>query len=505
MELIAERSGKQSAENKVDTAAPFHDELRNYAGFNNKTVAENLPAARLRDQWHLALNKSSLLSNDFSKTAQSEHVPSSKMERAKVVIGEAGTAVMPAVADAYFGVDHLRLPFSKGIVGRDINIPVPKILESAALGAAIGFGTRTLLPQTGILGKVGSAALAVAFTAPLAKQGYDIYNQIDSAKNMSELRQAGAELGTALGSFAANMPVGILSYKAGVYASDRMMVLPSLSGFANAKAQAFDRANDWVADKINGSAELSKRILIGERQHTGSHAVAQEYPRITDSLKEGLKGTDYQLPTVKLDPNLGKGTNVLVVTGHGVEAPEFTEVVKALRNAGANVTVATPDWTWDYQPGNRGKVSLAQWQVNEHTIQADLSVSAASKMMAQGKFDAMYVPGGAGNTAAIRTDSGVQALLRQSLNQNLDTWTICHGGQVFISALEKGSGIKLTGSPDITPQDLPNHGFIVPAENVVFDAGHKLLSGKDPSVLNDFITAIGERLAKIRDGKSAKP
>ncbi len=73
---------------------------------------------------------------------------------------------------------------------------------------------------------------------------------------------------------------------------------------------------------------------------------------------------------------------------------------------------------------------------------------------------------------------------------------------MFISAQEKGSGIKITGSGDIINQDLP-HGFVVPKNNkVVFDAQHKLLSGQDPTVLNEFITAIGERFKVIQMSKT---
>lgn len=219
-------------------------------------------------------------------------------------------------------------------------------------------------------------------------------------------------------------------------------------------------------------------------------------------MNETLKGTDYPLPKVKLDPSLGvkpDGTkvNVLVVTGHGVEAPEFTEVVKALRQAGTNITVATPDWTWQYQPNNPGLVSAAKWLKNDQAIQGDISVSSASQMMKNGKFDVMYVPGGAGNTAGIRTDAGVLDLVRQSLQQKLDTWTICHGGQVLISSEALPRGTRLTGSADITAQDLPNAGFLVPKDNVVFDITQKLLSAKDPSVMDDFISAIGQRLKVI--------
>ena len=452
----------------------------------------------------LALSKDLLSQENLaSKNFSGEALPNSNMERSRIVLGEAASAVLPAVKDAWLGVDHIKIPMSERLFGTEEFIPVPKIAESAAVGAAIGFATRTLLPQAGILGKVGSAALGLAFTAPLAAQACDIYRGISDAHSIAELHESGAKLGTAVGAVAANLPVGIASYRAGVLASDRLMATQTVAPFVVAKKAAFDATNNWTANKVAETADWTKDVLIGQKKYSGSHNVAEQYDRISDSLKQGIKGTDYTLPTVKLDPTAGKDVNVLVVTGHGVEAPEFTEVVKAAKQAGANVKVATPDWTWNYQPGNEGKVTLAQWLNNEHTLQADISVSKAAELMKAGKFDVMYVPGGAGNTAALRTDAGVQALVRQSLSQNLDTWTICHGGQVFISALEKGSGIRMTGSGDITAQDLPNAGFIVPKEPVVFDAAHKILSGQDPTVLDPFITAMGDRFKAIKAAKAA--
>ncbi len=471
--------------------------------------ADNKSAGKIHEELFdltkqgLVLSRNELLSNSPARTP-GEMFPESRFEKGKIVLGSAAESFLPAAADSLLGVNHVAIPFSKSLTGKESYLPVPRIMETAAVGAAIGFASKVLLPESGILGKVGSAALTAVFAVPLAKQGLDIYGDIKNARSSAELKAAGSELGSALGGFAAGLPVGIASFKAGAYAGESLMASKSMADLAALKGRAYDAAYDWTADKINAAAEISKKAIVGERAYTGSHSIAEEFPRIRDSLKNGIKGTDYALPTVKLDPNIGKGSEVLVVMGHGVEAPEFTEVVRAMKKAGAKVTVATPDWTWDYQPGNRGKVTLAQWLDNGHTMQADISVSAASRLMKEGKFDAMYVPGGAGNTAAIRTDSGVQALVRQSLAQKLDTWTICHGGQVFISALEKGSGIRITGSGDITPQDLPNHGFIVPRDKVVFDANHKLLSGQDPTVLNEFITAIGERFKAIQMNKLAR-
>ena len=416
------------------------------------------------------------------------------IDKSAIVAKEGGAALKDSVVDSIVGVHNIHL-------GKDVDLPVPKALETVAAGAAIGFASRTLLPQLGVFGKLGNAALAVALTAPVAKQAFDAANEFKHARMENDLRHASHEMGAVVGSLAASTPLGIAGFRAGTLAADRVLVLPSMAEFNSSKAQKFDAVNDWMRERINDGAAHAKNFAVGESRYPGSHGVAEQFPQITDSLRNGIKGTDYALPTVKLSENIGKDARVLVVTGHGVEAPEFTEVVKAMKGAGAEVTVATPDWTWDYQPKNPGKVTLAQWLANDHVLQGDISVSNAAKMMSEGKFDAMYIPGGAGNTAAIRTDSAIQALVRQSLQQKLDTWTICHGGQVFVSALEKNSGIKLTGSGDITAQDLPNAGFVVPKDPVVFDSTHKILSGKDPSVLNEFITAIGDRFKSIQERK----
>lgn len=494
MDQISDKSHKEAQSEKTASTEKLHSEA-----YESRANAMP-PGIALSEQTKLTLGKSNLLLQ--KDPASIEALPESKMERSRIVLGEAASALLPAVKDAWLGVDHIKIPMSEHLFGKQEYLPVPKILESAAVGTAIGFTARTLLPQAGILGKVGSVALATYFTAPLAKQSYDIYRGISGANSVADLRESGTKFGTIVGGFMASLPIGIASYKAGVYASDKLLSTEALAPFVAGKKAVFDAANDWTANKIDETADWATRVLVGEKQYTGSHSVAEQYDRISHSLEEGIKGTDYKLPTVKLDPSVGKDVNVLVVTGHGVEAPEFTEVVKAAKQAGANVTVATPDWTWKYQPGNEGKVTLAQWLDNKHTLQADISVSQGAEMMKAGKFDVMYVPGGAGNTAAIRTDAGVQALLRQSINQQLDTWTICHGGQVFISALEKGTGIKLTGSGDITAQDLPNAGFIVPKDPVVFDAAHKILSGQDPSVLDPYITAMGERFKAIHAAKA---
>lgn len=250
------------------------------------------------------------------------------------------------------------------------------------------------------------------------------------------------------------------------------------------------------------SSKASESEIKEPAAPTGSHEIAEKYPETPQSLVDKLKGDSYKLPTVQIEPGSGAGENVVIVTGNGVEAPEFTEVYKALQASGADVKVATPDWMWDYQ-NPPGAFSLAQWLRNDHFAQSDMRVSQALDMAKNGQLDALYVPGGAGNTAALRTDGGVQDLIKAVHASGDDVWTICHGPQVIISSEAFPKGTVMTGSPDIRPQDIPNAGFVVPKEQVAWDANQRLLSGQDPNALDLFLTEMQKRLNQIHAEKTS--
>jgi protease I len=435
------------------------------------------------------------------KSGIAEPLPDSILERAAVFGKAAALSAPEGVKHALLGVDHVAVPFSRTLAGKDLTVPVPTIVENAAVGAAIGFAARTLLPNAGILGKVGSAALGVAFLAPVAGEGYKIARDVSYAKNVQDLQFAGSEFGTTVGNLAGGLPVGIYSYKFGADMGGKLLATETMAPFANARADFYDAANQKLSSGIDAASDGLKSAFALKPEYTGSHSVAESYERIPQSLVEKLKGDDYKLPTEKLEPGSGKGVRALILTGHGVEAPEFTEVYKALKESGADVKVATPDWMWDWQKP-RGEFSLAQWMENQHVARADMKISEGLDMLKRGDIDAVYVPGGAGNTAALRTDAGAQQLVRSAHELDKDIWTICHGGQVLISSEAFPKGTVLTGSPDIRPQDLPNAGFKVPTEQVAFDAKARLLSGQDPNALNPFIKGIGERLAAIKAEKA---
>lgn len=447
--------------------------------------------------------RNALISEAYKSVNQlvpaSDSITDTPVRKAAVVGKAVAGAVPEGVAHAILGVDHVSVPFSK-MLGNEVTLPVPVIAENVAVSAAIGFAARTLLPETGVLGKVGSAVLATTFAAPLAGASYKMANELYYAKTAAELQNAGHDLGVALGGLAVNVPVGMYSYKFGSNIGGKVLTTEAAAPFARARVQFYDSMNQKLAAGIDATADSLKSAFGIKQDYTGSHSVAETYERIPQSLVEKLKGDDYKLPTEKLEPGTGKGAKVLIVTGHGVEAPEFTEVYRALKESGADVKVATPDWMWDYQQP-KGSFSLAQWMENQHIASADLRISEGINLLKQGDLDAVYVPGGAGNTAALRTDSGAQQIIRQAHELGKDIWTICHGGQVLISSEAFPKGTVLTGSPDIRPQDLPNAGFTVPKEQVAYDTTQHLLSGQDPNALNPFIVGIGERLKAIVAGK----
>jgi hypothetical protein len=179
----------------------------------------------------ISLTRNLKLVEDSRSAFRSNELPASFAERAQVLLSESGKAVLPAVADAWFGIDQVHVPLSKTLTGKDLTLPVPKIAETAAMAAAIGFTADTLLPSTGIMGKVGRSALAAAFAIPVACQGYDIYAKISNASTLADLQQAGRQIGSTVGNLAGNLPVGIAGYKAGVYAGDNYLVARAMSKY----------------------------------------------------------------------------------------------------------------------------------------------------------------------------------------------------------------------------------------------------------------------------------
>jgi protease I len=177
-----------------------------------------------------------------------------------------------------------------------------------------------------------------------------------------------------------------------------------------------------------------------------------------------------------------QGLRVAVIAADGVEQAELVKPAKALRDAGAKVSVIAP------RPG--------AIQGMNHDEKADkLDVDFALTAVRAENFDALVLPGGVVSSDALRTEDLAVAFVRQILHQEKPIAVICHGGWTL---LEAGgvNGRKMTSWPSLRT-DLRNAGAEWVDEVCVRDG--KLVTSRKPDDLPEFnrtmIEVFAEHLA----------
>ena len=115
-----------------------------------------------------------------------------------------------------------------------------------------------------------------------------------------------------------------------------------------------------------------------------------------------------------------KGLKVAVIATDGFEEQELTEPVKALRDAGAQVTILS-----DHQ----GEIQAFKHHDKSITVQADRQIDAVNPM----DFDALLLPGGALNADTLRINPKVQAFIRAMDSEGKPMAVICHAPWELIS------------------------------------------------------------------------
>lgn len=141
-------------------------------------------------------------------------LPDSAIQRLKCFAQASAQAFPAGFAHSIIGADHIEFSIAKNSGATKLSFPVPVLLENAALGASIGYLAKNILPQTGCWGKIAAAALGITLAAPLVNSGVRIFDKSKSARNLSELKSAGSEMGWCAGSLAGAIPTGSLAYSA---------------------------------------------------------------------------------------------------------------------------------------------------------------------------------------------------------------------------------------------------------------------------------------------------
>ncbi|MDR4308743.1 type 1 glutamine amidotransferase [Chelatococcus sambhunathii] len=181
------------------------------------------------------------------------------------------------------------------------------------------------------------------------------------------------------------------------------------------------------------------------------------------------------------------GRKIAVLATDGFEQVELTEPVKALKEAGATVSVVSP---------KSGSIQGFQHDKPGESVPVDQELASADA----GAFDGLLIPGGLFNPDALRTNDQAKAFAKAFFDAGKPVASICHGPQVLISAgLVKGRKMTAWEAVQI---DLKNAGALVSDEPVVVDQG--LVTSRKPDDIPQFNAKIIEEFAEGRHQGQAR-
>ena len=164
-----------------------------------------------------------------------------------------------------------------------------------------------------------------------------------------------------------------------------------------------------------------------------------------------------------------KGRKVAVLATDGVEQVELTEPVKALKAAGAQVTVVS--------------LKAGSIQGMNHDQKGDqLPVDSALADVTADQFDALLLPGGVANPDTLRADEGAVAFVRHFAQQRKPIAAICHGPWTLIEA-DAVRGKTMTSWPSLRT-DLRNAGAHWVDQDCVVDG--TLVTSRNPQDIPAF-------------------
>ena len=173
------------------------------------------------------------------------------------------------------------------------------------------------------------------------------------------------------------------------------------------------------------------------------------------------------------------GKNVAILTENGFEEIELTSPMKALKEAGANVQIVSPQ-----------KRKVKAWNHDHWSIELPVDIPLDEADV--DNFDALLIPGGVLNPDQMRANPDCVDFAQQFLYERKPVAAICHGPQLLI---ETGMlrGKTITSYPSIR-SDLENAGAHWLDLEVVTDNG--LTTSRSPKDLKAFNERLIEEIAE---------
>jgi protease I len=174
-----------------------------------------------------------------------------------------------------------------------------------------------------------------------------------------------------------------------------------------------------------------------------------------------------------------EGRRVAVLVDNGFEQVELEKPIKALRDAGAEAVIVSPQ-----------KEKVKGWQHTDWGDEFDVDVHLDSAHA--GDFDALVLPGGQMNPDNLRMNERAVSFARGFFDAGKPVAAICHGPWLLVEA-DVVRGRRMTSWPSLRT-DLRNAGAEWVDESVVVDSG--LVTSRKPEDLPDFNRKMVEEIAE---------
>ncbi|GAA1114853.1 type 1 glutamine amidotransferase domain-containing protein [Nesterenkonia jeotgali] len=164
------------------------------------------------------------------------------------------------------------------------------------------------------------------------------------------------------------------------------------------------------------------------------------------------------------------GKNIALLVTDGVELPELSEPIAAIKAAGGTPSIVSPN-------EESLQAMEGDWKHSEH-FDVDVQLSTASA----GDFDGLILPGGTLNADSLRIDKAAQRFVSAFFEAKKPVAAICHGPWI-LTEIDQVKGRRVTSFPSLKT-DLTNSGAEWVDESAVVSEG--LVTSRTPDDLDDF-------------------
>lgn len=180
------------------------------------------------------------------------------------------------------------------------------------------------------------------------------------------------------------------------------------------------------------------------------------------------------------------GMKVAVLATDGVEQVELTEPVKALKQAGAQVSIVSP---------KGGSIQGMNHDEKGDKLPTDTALAQAKPE----QFDALLLPGGVANPDTLRMMPEAVAFVRHFTQGNKPVAAICHGPWTLIEA-DAVRGKRMTSWPSLKT-DLKNAGAQWTDQECVVDG--RFVTSRKPDDIPAFNKHMLQVFADSRQKRAA--